>query len=92
MWLVPTSAVAGNLPFCLENGEFIVGRTRQAQIVIADATVSRRHARLVHRRGQATLEDLGSSNGTFLRLRGPHGLASGDLIRLGDELLRFEIG
>jgi hypothetical protein len=29
---------------------------------------------------------------TFLRLRGPHGLASGDLIRLGDELLRFEIG
>jgi hypothetical protein len=42
--------------------------------------------------GRGHLEDLGSSNGTFLRLRGPHGLASGDLIRLGDELLRFEIG
>jgi DNA-binding CsgD family transcriptional regulator len=65
MWLVPTSAVAGNLPFCLENGEFIVGRTSRAHIVIAEATVSRRHALLVHRRGHATLKDLGSSNGTF---------------------------
>ena len=65
MWLVPISAVAGNLPFCLENGEFIVGRTKRVQIVIADATVSRRHARLVHRHGLTSLEDLGSSNGTF---------------------------
>jgi hypothetical protein len=40
------------------------------------------------RRGH--LEDLGSSNGTFVRLRATHPLAPGDLIRLGDVLLRFE--
>ena len=57
-----------------------------------DEFMSRRHAQMSYRNGAGTLEDLGSSNGTFLRLRGPHGLASGDLIRLGDELLRFEIG
>ncbi len=54
--------------------------------------MSRRHAQISFRNGRGRLEDLGSSNGTFLRLRGPHGLISGDLIRLGDELLRFEIG
>ena len=57
-----------------------------------DEFMSRRHAQMSYRNGRGHLEDLGSSNGTFLRLRGPHGLASGDLIRLGDELLRFEIG
>jgi pSer/pThr/pTyr-binding forkhead associated (FHA) protein len=36
------------------------------------------------------LEDLGSSNGTFVRLRATHPLAPGDLIRLGDVLLGCE--
>ncbi len=57
-----------------------------------DEFMSRRHAQIVFRNGRGQVEDLGSSNGTFVRLRGPHGLATGDLIRMGDELLRFEIG
>jgi pSer/pThr/pTyr-binding forkhead associated (FHA) protein len=36
------------------------------------------------------LEDLGSSNGTFVRLRGDHLLVPGDLMRIGNVLLRFE--
>jgi pSer/pThr/pTyr-binding forkhead associated (FHA) protein len=38
------------------------------------------------------LKDLGSSNGTYLRLRVPQVLVPGDMIRLGDQLLRFELG
>ena len=52
--------------------------------------MSRRHAHLSLRNGRGHLEDLGSSNGTFVWLRSTHPLASGDLIRLGDVLLRFE--
>ncbi len=66
MWLVTTSAVKGNLPFCLEQGEYVVGRGKRCQIILSDATVSRRHALVVCRRKLATLEDLGSANGTFL--------------------------
>jgi len=64
MWLVGTSDVRGNLPFRLEKGEYIVGRTKRAHIVIRDATVSRSHARMVLARGVLTLEDLNSLNGT----------------------------
>jgi DNA-binding CsgD family transcriptional regulator len=66
VWLVGTSDVPGNLPFRLEVGEFIVGRTKRAQIVIVDATVSRRHARLVNTRGALRIEDLKSLNGTHV--------------------------
>ena len=70
----------------------VLGREIGDIIFSDDEFMSRRHAQVSYRNGRGHLEDLGSSNGTFLRLRGPHGLASGDLIRLGDELLRFEIG
>src|SRR3954447_1575783 len=70
----------------------ILGRESGDIVFSDDEFMSRRHAQLSYRNGRGRLEDLGSSNGTFLRLRGPHGLTPGDLIRLGDELLRFEIG
>jgi pSer/pThr/pTyr-binding forkhead associated (FHA) protein len=76
----------------LNRQESILGR-EQADIVFSDDEfMSRRHAQISLRATRGRLEDLGSSNGTFIRLRGPHSLASGDLIRLGDELLRFETG
>lgn len=64
MWLVATTAVAGNLPIRLEAGEYIVGRRAHAQIVISHGTVSRRHARLIVKQPGVTVEDLGSANGT----------------------------
>jgi DNA-binding CsgD family transcriptional regulator len=66
MWLVGASAVGGNLPFRITDGEFVVGRTQRVQIVLDHATVSRRHARLIGERGSLLLEDLGSANGTVL--------------------------
>ena len=66
MWLVSSSAVAGNLPFRLKPGDYVVGRTKSAQIIIADPTVSRRHAKLACTRNSLTIEDFDSSNGTFV--------------------------
>jgi pSer/pThr/pTyr-binding forkhead associated (FHA) protein len=56
--------------------------------------VSRRHARIVVAGGQATLEDLGSKNGTFLRgkrLTSPAVLSDGDEILLGRVPMTFRV-
>jgi DNA-binding winged helix-turn-helix (wHTH) protein len=70
----------------LRPGENVLGRTEDGVVWIDAATVSRLHARiLVDERG-ATIEDLGSKNGTFVRgerIRRPTVLAHGDVIRLG---------
>jgi len=87
-----TPAGVGRDVFHLARPDMVMGREIGDIIFSEDEFMSRRHAQISYRNGSGHLEDLGSSNGTFLRLRGPHGLASGDLIRLGDELLRFEIG
>ena len=62
-----------------------------------DAKVSRRHARIAHRNGTYMIEDLGSTNGTFVN-RGrrllpgnPHVLSEGDEIIVGKTFLRFHI-
>lgn len=87
-----TPAGVGRDLFHLTRPDVVLGRENGDFIFSDDEFMSRRHAQISYRNGRGHIEDLGSSNGTFLRLRGPHGLASGDLIRLGDELLRFEIG
>lgn len=76
----------------LQAGENVFGREEDARVRIDSPGVSRRHARIVIREGQATLEDLGSKNGTFLgerRLEAPARLADGDTFRLGRELFVF---
>jgi pSer/pThr/pTyr-binding forkhead associated (FHA) protein len=45
----------------------ILGRDKKAEFVIANATVSRRHALIRYHNGKYILKDLGSSNGTFFR-------------------------
>ncbi len=70
----------------LREGENILGREREAAAWIDVHSVSRRHARIVVSGERATLEDLGSKNGTFLRGRPvtePTPLSDGDLLRVG---------
>jgi pSer/pThr/pTyr-binding forkhead associated (FHA) protein len=55
-----------------------------------DATVDPEHARFTLRDGAAWVEDLGTVNGTFLRLRAPRPLSAGDELRLGRQLLRLD--
>jgi DNA-binding CsgD family transcriptional regulator len=66
MWLVSVNTVTGNLPFWIARGAFIVGRTKSAQIVIGERTISRNHARISYDGRVLVVEDLDSSNGTFV--------------------------
>jgi DNA-binding winged helix-turn-helix (wHTH) protein len=70
----------------LEEGENLLGRSRDAAAWIDSARVSRRHARIVVAEGRATIEDLGSKNGTLVRgqkISGSVPLADGDEIHVG---------
>jgi transcriptional regulator of acetoin/glycerol metabolism len=70
----------------------LVGRTREADIVLADAAVSRRHARVTAVDDGLQVEDLGSSHGTFVDGTAASGGAaivarSGAVLRVGGTLL-----
>ncbi len=78
--------------FHLTRPDIVLGREQGDIVFSDDEFLSRRHAQVQNRGGRVMVQDLGSSNGTFLRLRGEHTLRPGELIRMGDELLRFEIG
>jgi len=78
----------------LAPGENVIGRAEDATISVASSKVSRRHARILVDSGGATLEDLGSKNGTFLdnrRLEAPVKLRPGDRIVVGPVELIFRI-
>jgi pSer/pThr/pTyr-binding forkhead associated (FHA) protein len=55
-----------------------------------DRSVSARHARITVEEDRAVLEDLGSSNGTFVRLGGPATVRAGDQLLVGGQLLCIE--
>jgi len=78
----------------LDEGAHLLGRDRDVTVWLESPTVSRHHAR-IHVSGQtATIEDLGSKNGTFLRgerLATPSALTDGDELRLGSVPLRFRL-
>ena len=79
-------AVMGGDDIPLRSGENLIGRDPSCTIVIESSGVSRRHARLLIEGGGATLEDLGSKNGTFIgtkRINGATELRSGDEIIIG---------
>jgi hypothetical protein len=71
--------------------EVIVGREEGDVLYPDDEFLSRRHALFRRREDGCEVEDLRSSNGTFLRLTGPRLLDSGDHLRLGDQMFRFEL-
>ena len=61
--------------------------------MLEDSFASSRHAQLVPHGDVIVLEDLGSTNGTYLNdepLRGPQPLHPGDRIRIGDSAFTFE--
>jgi pSer/pThr/pTyr-binding forkhead associated (FHA) protein len=70
----------------------VMGRGDQAEIRLEDPFASSRHARLVRQGGIIVLEDLGSTNGTYLNeelLTGPQPLHRGDRVRIGDSEFTF---
>jgi DNA-binding winged helix-turn-helix (wHTH) protein len=76
----------------LAQGDNIIGREPGGRLVLDSIRVSRRHARITVRGAAATLEDLGSRNGTLVggvRVGAPVGLNDGDEITIGGFALKF---
>jgi pSer/pThr/pTyr-binding forkhead associated (FHA) protein len=67
-----------------------LGRERGDLIFPEDGDVSGLHARVHSERGRVYLTDVGSSNGTFVRVNGKKAVRSGDLILIGQQLFRAE--
>ena len=76
----------------LPAGPNVIGRDPQATVWVDSSTVSRRHAVVVVSPEGATLEDLGSKNGTYLggrRVEGPTPLRDGDELAVGSARMTF---
>ncbi|MHB9112188.1 MAG: FHA domain-containing protein [Thermoleophilia bacterium] len=74
-------------------GGATIGRSPRSQIVLPDDYVSSTHARIFARKQFLFLEDLGSTNGTFIdgrRIEGEHQIKPGQEIVIGDTIFRYE--
>jgi len=73
----------------------VIGRALACEVTIEDSYASGRHARLYDRDGHVYIEDLNSTNGTYVngaRLSAQQLLRPGDTVRIGDTELRFDNG
>jgi predicted component of type VI protein secretion system len=76
--------------FPLEGPEIIIGRDNTSSMMINDAEVSRKHTRLIWQSLGYVVEDLGSTNGTFVngqRLTTPFVLRGGESVSLGENIV-----
>jgi hypothetical protein len=78
----------------LDSSPLTLGRGPQNDVELeADEFASARHARIEPRRDGVWVEDIGSTNGTFLngiKLTRPRKLTPGDVVRIGETELRYE--
>lgn len=76
------------------DGDVTLGRGGEAEIRLQDPYASSGHARIFEQGGILALEDLGSTNGTYLNeelLESPRPLHPGDRVRIGDSEFSFEV-
>jgi pSer/pThr/pTyr-binding forkhead associated (FHA) protein len=73
----------------LTGEETTVGRTGADVNFPDDVYLSPVHSLFLWKEGKLSIRDLGSRNGTWIFLEGPHKLVDGDLILMGSQLLRF---
>jgi pSer/pThr/pTyr-binding forkhead associated (FHA) protein len=88
--LIMRSGPTPGAAYTLEGDQITIGRDSTNGITINDAEISRRHARLTFQGGKYVLEDLGSTNGTFVngqRLAGPRVLKTGEVVSFGEQIV-----
>jgi hypothetical protein len=76
------------------DGDLVLGRGDRAEIRLEDPFASSRHARVYEQGNIVVIEDLGSTNGTYLNeelLQTPRPLHPGDRVRIGDSEFTFEV-
>jgi hypothetical protein len=86
----PMARVSWTIPI----GQSTIGRDAATGIVVEDDSVSRRHASVARDDDRVVLNDLGSTNGTWIngrRLYGKQELRAGDTVRLGHVSLAFVV-
>lgn len=91
--LIGLQGIVAGSAFALTAGDLTIGRDGENEIVLAENTVSRRHARVLRDgQGQWTLTDLGSANGVYVNgMRVQRAILSmGDEIKIGDNYFRFQ--
>jgi hypothetical protein len=77
----------------LEPGLVLIGRSADCQLVLDDDYVSTRHARVVASENGLYIEDLGSTNGTYVngaRITAPTAISLSDSLRIGKTMLKLE--
>jgi len=90
--LIGLQGIAAGSTFALTAGDLTIGRGGESEIVLAENTVSRQHARVQRDgQGQWTLLDLGSANGVYVNgMRVQRAiLSAGDEVKIGDNYFRF---
>ncbi len=93
VWVYPPGRDLGRR-FRLDERELVVGRLDEVDIAIEEQAVSRRHARIYRGDDGWTVEDLQSTNGSWVndsRIR-RHSLSDGDLVRFGSTVFKFLAG
>jgi hypothetical protein len=92
--VLKSADLADGEEFEFNSSQLTIGRGNQNDIPItSDEYASARHARFEPRQDGVWVQDLGSTNGTFLngaRLESPRRLTRGDVVRVGETDLRFE--
>ncbi len=86
--LVSEDGTKGNR-YAAVGEETTLGRAGADLAFSDDGYLSPIHAMLLWKDGKLSIRDLGSRNGTWIFLEGPHKLVDGDLILIGSQLLRF---
>jgi pSer/pThr/pTyr-binding forkhead associated (FHA) protein len=93
--VLSSPALAADTERDLDSSPVTIGRAPENDLALdADEFASVQHARIEPRRDGVWLEDLGSTNGTFLngvKLTQPRKLSSGDVIRVGETDLRYQL-
>lgn len=75
--------------YSLVGEETTIGRAGADIVFPDDQYLSPIHAMILWKDGKLSIRDLGSRNGTWIFLEGPHRLVDGDLVLIGSQLLRF---
>ncbi|MBN1219718.1 MAG: FHA domain-containing protein [Anaerolineae bacterium] len=91
--LVVRQGSQAGMSFSISGNQAIIGREEGLDIILQDAEASRRHSRISWQAGQFVIEDLGSTNGTFvngIQIAGPQVLNPGDSIGIGQTALVFQ--
>lgn len=77
-----------------KNEIIMIGRSSKCDITVAEDNVSRQHAKIYRRNQKFVVEDMGSTNGTFVNTKRVEiqELADGDIILVGNSILKFITG